>query len=167
MLILFVIYTAWRNRAELLAALSNLGQWLAEFWHNLFAGKTREEEVDSDQQAGPQAKKPRPFSEFTDPFISGTAGRRSPAELVRYTFEALEAWALEHGEPRQADQTPHEFARRLAAKFSTLGEDARRLADLYCQAAYAPDALPAAGVERLAHLWQNLRTQGAPATIAT
>ena len=103
----------------------------------------------------------RPFADYTDPFASGMAERYSPAELVRYTFEAVEAWALEHGQPRQADQTPHEFARCLVSNFSSLGEDAGRLADLYCQAAYAPVTLPAASVARLSHLWQNLRTQAA------
>ena len=166
-LIVFVIFAAWRNRAELLAALSNFGQWLLDFWHNLFAGKMREADEAGNEQASRHAKKPRPFSDFTDPFASGTAGRRSPAELVRYTFEALEAWALEHGESRDADQTPHEFARRLAANFSSLGEDVRRLADLYCKAAYAPVTLPAASVAQLSHLWQNLRTQGAASSTAS
>ena len=167
LLILFVIYAAWRNRAELLSALSNLGQWLADFWQSLFGGRVSGGNESGGDQAGHHAKKPRPFSDFVDPFAAGTAGRRSPAELVRYTFEAIEAWALERGRPRQPDETPHEFARGLAATFSALGEDARRLADLYCQAAYTTDALPAAGVERLAHLWQNMRTQETAASIAT
>jgi hypothetical protein len=166
-LILFAAYAAWRNRAELLAALSNLGQWLADFWHSLFGGRVRGGDESDDEQAHAQRAKPRPFSDFADPFAAGTAARRSPAELVRYTFEALEAWALEHGRPRQSDETPHEFARGLAAKFSTLGDDARRLADLYCQAAYTKDALPTVGVARLSQLWQNLRAQSAVSTVTT
>jgi hypothetical protein len=158
-LLLLVIFAVWRNRYELLSALSNFGQWLMDFWHNLFGGKVSGADEAGDE-ASPKRATLRPFADFTDPFASGMADRYSPAELVRYTFEAVEAWAWEHGQPRQADQTPHEFARSLATKFSSLGEDARQLADLYAQAAYAPVTLPAASVARLSHLWQNLRTQG-------
>jgi hypothetical protein len=156
---LLVIYAVWRNRYELLSAISNFGQWLLDFWHNLFGGKVSGED-ETDEPGSLNRVTRRPFADFTDPFASGMADRYSPAELVRYTFEAVEAWAWEHGQPREADQTPHEFARRLASKFSTLGEDAGRLADLYAQAAYAPVTLPAASVARLSHLWQNLRSQG-------
>jgi hypothetical protein len=158
-LFLLVIYVVWRSRYELLAALSNFGQWLIDFWHNLFAGTLGGADEEGNEER-PKRRTRRPFADFADPFASGMADRYSPAELVRYTFEAVEAWAWEHGQPREADQTPHEFARRLASKFSTLGEDAGRLADLYAQAAYAPVTLPAANVARLSHLWQNLRTLG-------
>jgi hypothetical protein len=159
-LLLLVIYAVWRNRYELLSALSNFVQWLLDFWHNLFGSKVSGED-ETDEPGSPKRITRRPFADFTDPFALGMAGRYSPAELVRYTFEAVEAWAWERGQPREADQTPHEFARCLASNFSWLGEDSRQLADLYAQAAYAPVTLPAASVARLAHLWQNLRTQEA------
>ena len=153
------LYAIWHNRFELFAAIGNFGQWLMNFWQNLFGGKVRSADEAGDEES-PTKKMPRPFADFTDPFAAGMAQRYAPAELVRYTFEAVEAWAWEHGQPRQADQTPHEFARCLVSKFSSLAEDAGRLADLYAQAAYTPVTLPAASVARLSHLWENLRTQG-------
>ena len=48
----------------------------------------------------------RRFADFSDPFAAGTAGRYPPEELVRYTFEALEAWARDNGQPRLPEQTP-------------------------------------------------------------
>ncbi len=158
-LLFLAIIAIWRNRYELLSALNNFVQWLLDFWHNLFGGKGRGID-EADEAEGPKRATRRPFADFNDPFTSGMAESYSPAELVRYTFEAVEAWAWEHGQPRQADQTPHEFARCLESNFSSLGEDSRRLADLYCQAAYAPVTLPAESVARLSQLWQNLRTQG-------
>jgi hypothetical protein len=158
-LAILILFAIWRNRFELLSALGNLVQWLMDFWHNLFGGKVRSADEAGDEES-PRKKMPRPFADFTDPFAAGMAQRYAPAELVRYTFEAVEAWAWEHGQPRQADQTPHEFARCLVSKYSSLAEDAGRLADLYAQAAYAPVTLPAASVARLSHLWENLRTQG-------
>jgi hypothetical protein len=158
-LALLIVFVIWRSRFELLSAIGNLVQWLMNFWQNLFGGRVRSADEAGDEES-PQKKTPRPFADFTDPFATGMAQSYAPAELVRYTFEAVEAWAWEHGQPRQADQTPHEFARCLASKFSALAEDARRLADLYAQAAYAPVTLPAASVARLSHLWENLRAQG-------
>ena len=100
----------------------------------------------------------RQFADFTDPFASGMAATWPPEELVRYTFAALEAWARDHGCPRQPEQTPHEFARCLASNLSPLADEARRLADLYCQVAYAPGTLPAASIVGLPQLWHYLAT---------
>ncbi len=155
-LVLLAIFAAWSNRDRLLAALANLGNWLADFWHLLFGGTAHGGTADENQAGPGKARLPR-FADFRDPFAAGIAGRYQPEELVRYTFEALEAWARDHGHPREPEQTPHEFARRLAAQVSPLGDDAGRLAELYCQAAYAPGTLAAAPVARLSHLWQQLQ----------
>jgi hypothetical protein len=158
-LALLAIFALWSRRDKLLAALGNLGRWLEKFWHNLLAGKVSGASLDQ-EQAGPGNATQRRFADFHDPFAAGIAGRYRPEELVRYTFEALEAWARDHGHPREPEQTPHEFARRLAAQVSALGDDAGQLADLYCQVAYAPGTLSAAPVAGLSHLWQQLRTAG-------
>jgi hypothetical protein len=163
-LALLAIFSLWRNRQELFTALTNFGQWFWNFWHNLF-GKTVEQEEAAADEKPSLAPPPRRFIEFTDPFAAGTAGGYAPEELVRYTFEALEAWAWDHSYPRQMDQTPHEFARSLASNVTSLGDEPRRLADLYCQVAYAPGTLPAANVARLSHLWRNLRTEPADAEL--
>jgi hypothetical protein len=156
-LALMAIFSLWSSRDKLLAALGNFGQWLADFWHNLLPAAASDASPD-EEQAGPGRAALRRFADFRDPFAAGIAGRYRPEELVRYTFEALEAWAQDHGYPREPEQTPHEFARRLAAQVSLLGDDAGQLADLYCQVAYAPGTLPAAPVARLSHLWQRLRS---------
>jgi hypothetical protein len=151
-----VVYALWKNRAELLAALRDFRQSLADFWRRLFGGKSRQ----ANEAAAEEASKgpaPRRFADFADPFAAGTAGRYRPEELVRYTFEALEAWARDNGHSRLPDQTPHEFARCLAGEVSSLADDARHLADLYCQVAYAHDTPSAAGVARLSQLWQEMR----------
>jgi hypothetical protein len=154
-----VVYAVWKNRVELLAALREWRQILADFWHKLFGGKPRE----ADEAAAEEIAKGKPlprFADFSDPFAAGTAGRYRPEELVRYTFEALEAWARDHGHSRLPDETPHEFARSLAGSAASLADDARLLADLYCQVAYAPGALQVAMVTRLPRLWQGMRTAG-------
>jgi len=163
-LTLLVIAAVWSNRDKLLAALRDFRQWLADFWRNLFGGATSRAGGDEEQADGRKARLAR-FADYRDPFADGTAGRYRPEELVRYTFEALEAWGREHGHPREPEQTPHEFARGLAAHASSLGDDAGRLAELYCQVAYAPGTLATAHVAPLSHLWQQLRTAADAAAI--
>ena len=153
-LILIAVFSIWTHRLQLLAALRNFRQRLLDFWHGLFGGAASQ--TDSAAREATLAKTPRRFSDFTDPFVAGLAAVWPSEKLVRYTFEALEAWARDHGCPRQAAQTPHEFTRRLASNISLLADDARLLADLYCQAAYASGTLPEMSIARLSHLWQNL-----------
>lgn len=158
MLAVVIVYAIWTNRAAILAALGDFAQWLQDFWHNLFGGKRRRVGLVAEEATAKQAPPPR-FADFTDPFAAGLAARYSPEELVRYTFEALEAWARDQGYPRQPEQTPHEFTRRVGSRVAALAGDAGRLAELYCQVAYAPGTLPTASVVRLSQLWQNMRVE--------
>ncbi|MBL7042827.1 MAG: DUF4129 domain-containing protein, partial [Pirellulaceae bacterium] len=93
----------------------------------------------------------------TDPFATGTAASFAPHELVAYTFEAMEAWAREHGCARDAEQTPHEFAGRVATSVTSVGVEAQTLANLYCAAAYSEETLSRTSVQRLERLWQALQ----------
>ena len=122
-LAVLIAWAIWKNRRELLAALRDFRQMLADFWNRLFGGKAREVEEAAAEEADKGRPLPR-FADYTDPFASGVAGRYRPEELVRYTFEALEAWARDAGHSRLPDQTPHEFARCLAAEASSLAADA-------------------------------------------
>ena len=93
----------------------------------------------------------------SDPFATGTAASYTPQQLVAYAFEAVEAWAREHGCERGAEQTPHEFASHVAARAALVGAEARTLADLYCAEAYSKESLSRTSVQGLARLWQVLR----------
>jgi hypothetical protein len=150
-------YWAWRCRAELLKTLRDLLEGWRAFWARLFGGKTEAGAAAAPEETGPQGPGHRRFAEFPDPFLSGLADRAPADEVVRYTFDALEAWAREHGWPRQPEQTPHEFALDLGSRVDSLSLDVRRLADLYCRVAYAPGTLPPKSTAPLKQLWQELR----------
>lgn len=174
--VLVGVYCLWRYRAELLAALQGLLRGWREFLQNLFGRKRKDGHEAATAEDGPKQTLPRPFADFADPFASGAAGRYSPEELVRYSFEALEAWGREHSCPRRPEQTPHEFARDLGAHPALRARDVRSLADLYCQVAYAPSppvepeswpsegSLRAGNLGPVRQLWQQLRPGGATAT---
>ena len=68
--------------------------------------------VEAAEEKSTQARRrERTFAEFRDPFATGDFRRLPPEELVRYTFEAFEAWARDAGHPRSPDQTPTELVR--------------------------------------------------------
>jgi hypothetical protein len=99
---------------------------------------------------------PRPFAAFRNPFLSGQAGRASPEQLVRYTFEALEAWAFERQAARRADETPLEFADALDDRFPALADDARQLARLYSHMLYARTKPTRESLPVLQRLWDEM-----------
>lgn len=80
----------------------------------------------------------------------------SPAQLVRYSFEALEAWAFEHDLPRMTDETPIEFADRVGGDVPALESEAKRLAALYARVLYARGGLPANWRAVVEQFWDKL-----------
>jgi Domain of unknown function (DUF4129) len=155
-LVVGVAIAAWANRAELLMILHD---WLAairDFWASLFGGQAVRSE---DPAAEPARLEPSllwSFADFVDPFAKGTAGLHPPADVVKYTFAALEVWAREQGCPRDPDQTPYEFAARLGGRIPQLSADAQALANLYGRAVYSTSPLPAKNVEQLGLLWRSM-----------
>jgi hypothetical protein len=134
----------------------NLLDGLRNWWAGLFGkkkGRTREEEVAAVVR-GPQ--RPPPFTAFSNPFEDGTAAGRDAAELVEYTFAALDSWAWDRGHGRPATETPLEFAARVGDEFPDLGATARQLAALYARVAYSDLPLPAGAPKLLEQVWDQL-----------
>lgn len=154
-LVLLVAWWGWRHRTELLAWLQNLLSGWRDFWKNLFR---RGDEV---SEAIVEARKRKAFAEYPSPYRTGMADRWSVEELVRYTFEAVEAYARDQGWPREADQTAYEFARQAGSHDRRLAIPLRHLADLYSRAAYADGPLPAASASHLRKLWEVLEKETA------
>ncbi len=139
---------------------SDWGVWLSslvnawrEFWRKLFGGGHQKEE------AGEFAPPKKSFLEFSDPFVSGIYTQYPPQELVRYSFEALEAWAHDNGCPREPEQTAYEFARQVASHAQHMAAPARTLADLYSRVAFSPGSLPPTTVDQLRTFWQAIQTR--------
>jgi len=134
LLVVLVLILAIKYQQLLLLALRNCWQALGRFWTNLFG------------RSAPAVSRPnallarapnRPFATFSNPFSSGRAGQMSIQELVVYTFNALEAWAAGYKYGRQPEQTPFEFAARLADQVPDLAVELQQVTRLYVQVAYA------------------------------
>jgi hypothetical protein len=147
----FTNFTDWAH---------GLSATLERLWRGLFGWWNPRPDTAGDEREQAERRLPRPFSAFHNPFHSGMGG--SPEELVRYSFEALEAWAWEHGLARDGDDTPLEFADRVGMEVSELGADARHVAALYARAAYARGRLSPSSMDVLRQFWQRLETIDQP-----
>src|SRR5207249_3276678 len=119
--------------------LANSQAWAAAWWTRLmrmFARKPAADEKPTDDVLTP-LRPPRPFAVYSNPFTDGSADQRDGADLIRYSFAALEAWARENGHPRGEGETPFEFAQEVGEIDHDLQEPAGRLAASYSRLAYA------------------------------
>ena len=151
-------YLAWRNRREIAKAMTEMVELIRELLERLLGRRSaKPTSAAPDEPAKPSGPPPRTFASFADPFASGQARSMPPDEVVRYTFEAFEAWARERGFPRSPDQTPWDLIRQAVPKRSPLRAEARQLVRLYNEAAYAPSSVSAKAVAGLAPFWELLR----------
>ena len=139
-------FTSWARK--LLDALQSL-------WQALF-GSRRDAEPEEDAMPAPRTRPPRPFSAYHNPFLTGAVERLGPEDLVRYSFEALEALAREHDLGRDSDETPLEFIDRVGQSLPSLAAPGRRLGELYVRLAYAHGRLPANSVNLVRDFWDHL-----------
>jgi len=159
-LALIVLFVVFRHGLQFLSnfmpwaknLLAAIDAWLK----GLFGGKDKEVKEQAAATTLEPVESHVPFTAFTNPFADGTASRRPPEELVRYSFEALEAWAGDRDADRRSDETALEFADRLGKQFGWLHEDARRLALLVARLAYAGGRLPAHTMNTLDHFWDRI-----------
>ena len=145
------IYLAIRNWP----AVVSFFQKLWDEFLSIFGRKPSAVAVSEEADDEPVAP-PRPFSAFRDPFQSGQATKSSPGELVRYTFEALQAWAFENNCGRTPDQTPMEFGQRLQSRRLKISNEAHEVSQLYAQVAYGGLRPDESSIAILQKLWRKL-----------
>lgn len=153
---LIVLFWLLRNGLRYLANFTDwarkLLQWWANFWANLFGGTSTQE----GEEESPEVPALAPFRDYPNPFLTGASERMDERELVRYTFEAVQAWGREHSLERHADETPLEYAGRLANEHSDLADWIRRMATLYARTVYGYGPLPEATDDFLREFWHTL-----------
>jgi hypothetical protein len=135
-------------------------QVILDFFRSIFGDfksslKSSSKPKTTTSNAGPSKRK---FSSFTNPFTSGEFSRLSPGELITRSFEALEAWARDHGRPRNGYATPIEFGEALSTQFFTMERDLEVTTRAYSQWAYGNVAPAAETIEALERLWASMST---------
>jgi hypothetical protein len=141
-----VLVVAIRFRAELLSA-------LREFLAGLRSRPKSKPAGRPGLFRGAPASDPAPGLKFSNPFQSGLAATMTPAELLRYSFEAAKAWADLRGTKPEDHETPVEFAERLSRREPALEREIRLLSRYYSHLAYAGRLPPPEAQAILQKLW--------------
>jgi hypothetical protein len=136
--------------------MSDILRQLGELLARLFGGRTAAAAA-ADEAAAAKAPR-RTFAEFTDPFATGRHRQLPTEELVRYTFEAFEAWAGDRGSQRTPNQTPQELVREALAPQTPIYAQARHMVQLYNQAAYGAAGISREAALALEPLWRMMRS---------
>jgi hypothetical protein len=134
---------------------------LRGWWAGLFGTPKPKRRVLASEVVAPV--RPPPFAEFANPFADGTARGRDPAELVAYTFLALESWAFDRDSGRAGGETPQEFVNRLAEAFPDLWEALTPFGIVYARVSYSRGAVPRETLGVLRQLWDGLSHAAAAA----
>ncbi len=117
-------------------------QAIAQWWRQLMAWLARRPPTAATAVPEPEmwvSEPPRPFASFAHPLTAKLPLRQAIIE----TFGAAEAWYREAGLPRLPQETPHDFARRLAGSDRRAAKVLPKLADAYGRMIYAnSDAQP-------------------------
>ena len=151
-LILVGLYLLRRHWAQIVDFLARLWAELL----SLFGFKPKPSPDNEEEKQKSVVRDTRPFASFVNPYASGAAGRMSPPQLVRYTFEALEAWSREQVVERPPSQTPLEFADELGRRVPTLAQDVAQTAQLYMHIAYSRKTPSRDRLDVLERLWRQL-----------
>jgi hypothetical protein len=149
---LAIAYFAWKYREQLARGFRDFMQSLRDLFARLF-GKQPTAVVEVEKSPAPPRKR---FTDFRDPFGSGAHKKLAPEELVRYTFEAFEAWAGDRGAPRTPDRTPTELVHAALPPQTPMFTAARRMVRMYSEVAYASGQVQRSAAEELRELWRMM-----------
>jgi hypothetical protein len=125
-----------------------------EFFRKLFSWRGRRSAAVTDMPS--PAPVLEPFAAYENPFVTGKAGTWPAERLLRYTYEAVQAWAQEQGIKIAAQQTPREFCVRLSEHFPDFGPELERFSFFYGHAAFAEQLPDDFETESIRRLWQDL-----------
>lgn len=147
-----------------LAPFTNWAQSLLDWLRALFGKKPvkKKRKGQTEEEVLTGETRPPPFSHFGNPFDDGSAGRMSPGELAAYTFAAFDSWAWDRDRGRTEDETPAEFAARVAEDYPDLAEPGADLAALHTRALYSPSPMPKNTAERVSAFWRSLELASEP-----
>jgi hypothetical protein len=152
-----IILAGWwvfRRRHLLLEIAQSLIAALAQFFRNLFQLDRLVKQTTA--KAEVRTSRPHPFATYQSPFLTGKDKSWTAEQLILYSYEALQAWAVEQSIQLQPEQTAREFCLRLGQTFPDAASELNRLAFLYGHAAYGFAVPAGCDLEPVKKLWRYL-----------
>ena len=158
-----VAVLAWIYRKQIAESWKQFLKELQELFDRLFGKKPKTRSTANPNTPSRQPVRHKSFSEFTNPFTTGTFRNISTEDLIALTFQAFEAWARDNRFPREPDQTPDEFARAVGKMQPKIKKGSAKAASLYCQALFSSEEVPREQIQLLARFWEQLEKYDLPA----
>ncbi len=128
---------------------------IAKWWQAFLAwlrGEAESEISATETATSTETSRPQmPFSAFRNPLDD----RGDPREAVIVTYQAAEAWWRERGQPRQPDETPFEFSRRLKTSNKADHDALLRLTEAYNRIVYGNDVVQQPDLAAAAAVWRS------------
>jgi len=152
---IFGVWWLFRCRHLLLEIARSLSGAIADFFRKLLDLVPARRPA-KPSEPGPPRPKLRPLAEYKNPFYAGQEHSRPPAEIIIYTYDAVQAWAREQGMELHPEQTAREFCQEMAARSPELAASCRQLSFLYAHAAYGLHLPAHCDLEPLKELWRQL-----------
>jgi len=153
------LYRCWPLLLEIARTLVSS---IVEFFRKLLDLTPSWRPAKRQEPAAPRPKL-RPLSEYKNPFYAGQGQQMPPAEIILYTFDAVQAWAREQGYELHPEQTAREFCRDMADRSPALVGQYRQLSYLYAHAAYSQNLPARCNLEPLKELWRQFTFEQANA----
>jgi len=147
---LVVGWWLFRKRELLLQMAREFWAAVVKFWTDLvgvFSYQRRQR-----QPVEIRTAKRRLFESYHNPFLTG-GDEWTHAQLVIYSFEALQAWAEEQGIQPRPEQTAREFCEEVGARFPEINNELYGLSFLYGHAAYGMAEQRKYDLEPVKSLW--------------
>jgi len=127
---------------------------LAQFFRDLFQFGSRVKRTTVKREE--RTPRQRPFAAYLSPFLTGKDKSWTAEQLILYSYEALQAWAVEQGIQSQPQQTAREFCLLLGETFPDAAAELNRLSFLYGHAAYGIAVPAGCDLEPVKKLWRYL-----------
>jgi hypothetical protein len=160
---ILVCWWIFRRRDLILQIVRSILAAVTQFFRDLFQFGSRVKQITV--KRGERTPRQRPFAAYQSPFLTGKDKSWTPEEVILYSYEALQAWAVERGIPLQPQQTAREFCLHLGGTFPDAADGLNRLSFLYGHAAYGRTVPPGCDLEPVRKLWHHLAASedaGAP-----
>ena len=156
-LLAVAILISWwviRQRDLILQIARSLLAALTQFFRDLLQFGSRVKRTTAKREE--RTPRQRPFAAYLSPFLTGKDKSWTAEQLILYSYEALQAWAVEQGIQSRPQQTAREFCLLLGETFPDAAAELNRLSFLYGHAAYGNAVPPGCDLEPVKKLWRYL-----------
>ena len=149
--VICVVWLSYRYRVVVLSMLRSVWTAIRKFLAML-RGLFQSSAIGS--PAASRSREVRPFKLFKNPFLTGGDRVWTPEQLIVYTFQALQSWALEQEAPLGSPQTPRELCRQLGTEMPEAATALEHLAFLYGHVAYGASVPGNLDRDQLRLVWE-------------